>query len=1102
IISELEQNESLERLQPAIIEGLLQPLDKNSQFKFLHDRVQQAAYAMIEDKQKQSTHLQIGRLLLKNTSADILEEKLFDIVSQFNKGLTLIVDAEEKLKIAKLNFTVSEKAKESNAYIPAYDYLQNSIYLLNEGTWDNHYDLMLAIYSALSQLTFLMADFSKMDEYIKVVLDNTTNTPDKLYAYEVKMQYLIALGKQSEALQLGFEILSLLDKNLSTELLENINFESIINLPEMTDTASLSAMQILNIMIAPAWASNSTIFEQICLTIINLSYKHGNCSLSSVGYVTYGGILCGKGEIETGYRFGKLGVELADKINVKQVRVRVHILFYSTVMHWKKPVRETVIPFYNAFQLGVDVGDIEYACYALVEPDIYQFLMGANLNTLDKKFSKSLVVVKQLKQDFHYNFLIPCYQAVHNLLGKTEGKVSNLSGVIFDKEELAPKFIKEQQFSLCCAVYQAQTILAFIFRECEDAYQNALLTEKYKESSGGMLFSPVHNFYYSLTLLAKIFTSSEESQKELLELVNKNQVQLKHWANYAPTNFQHKYDLVEAEKARVLGNYWQAVNLYEEAIAGAKKNQYTHEEALAYELAAEFYSSCNMDKFTQIYLKEAYHCYQRWGAIAKVQQLEAKYPQLITTTLSNNIDINNTVISSNVTQLQMSTTLDLDSITKASQTLAGEIVLSKLLEKMMSIMIENAGAERGLLILEKGKSEWVIEAEGRLNIDEIAVLKSISLEGKLPISVVNYVVKTRESVVLDNSLQEGIYTKDDYIQQQQSKSVLCSPILHQGKLIGLLYLENSLMEGAFTSARLRLVDMLSSQVAISLDNALLYHTLETKVEERTGQLATANQEITLLNKRLKKENVRMGAELDVAKQLQQMVLPKEEEFLEIDSLDIAGFMEPAEEVGGDYYEVLNHDGHIKIGIGDVTGHGLESGVIMLMVQTTVRALLLAGIDDPETFLNIVNRTIYHNAQRMDTDKNLTMSLLDYQNGTLQLTGQHEEVLLVRKDGKIELIDTLELGFMVGVIDDIAKFISHQEFTLQPGDGVVLYTDGITEAQNMEEEQYSLERLCEVVSSNWLGNAKKVQQAVITDVKNYIGKQKVLDDITLLVLKQE
>ncbi len=289
------------------------------------------------------------------------------------------------------------------------------------------------------------------------------------------------------------------------------------------------------------------------------------------------------------------------------------------------------------------------------------------------------------------------------------------------------------------------------------------------------------------------------------------------------------------------------------------------------------------------------------------------------------------------------------------------------------------------------------------------------------------------------------------------------------------------------------------EVNILIDN---FKQMSQKIAERTRELGTANQEILILNDKLKAENLRMGTELEITRRIQQMVLPSEQELKNINHLDIAGFMESTDEVAGDYYEVLNHDGHIKIGIGDVVGHGLESGVLMLMVQTTVRALLLAGIDHPEKFLDIVNRTIYHNVKRMKTDKNLTLSLLDYKNGKLKLTGQHEYVLLIRKNGEIEQIDTFDLGFSIGLVDDIAEFVSHIEISLEFGDGIALYTDGITEAWNVHDEQYGIDRLCDVISSNWSQTAKQIQQAVIADVKEYIGTRKVVDDITLLILKQK
>ena len=266
------------------------------------------------------------------------------------------------------------------------------------------------------------------------------------------------------------------------------------------------------------------------------------------------------------------------------------------------------------------------------------------------------------------------------------------------------------------------------------------------------------------------------------------------------------------------------------------------------------------------------------------------------------------------------------------------------------------------------------------------------------------------------------------------------------------------------------------------------------------------------NERLQAENLRLNTELAVTQRLQQMILPKAEELLQIEGLEIAGYMEPADEVGGDYYDVLQHNGQVKIGIGDVTGHGLESGMLMLMTQMGVRTLLTHDEMDPVNFMAVLNRTLYHNVQRMEIDKNLSLALLDYTphnqqdggqgGGQLKMSGQHEELIVVRQRGEIELVDTMPLGFPVGLDDDIAAFVNEATIELLPGDGVVLYTDGITEAENSANEQYGMERLCATIRHHWAASPEAIKTAVIDDVRQFIGAQTVFDDITLVVLKQK
>ena len=281
-----------------------------------------------------------------------------------------------------------------------------------------------------------------------------------------------------------------------------------------------------------------------------------------------------------------------------------------------------------------------------------------------------------------------------------------------------------------------------------------------------------------------------------------------------------------------------------------------------------------------------------------------------------------------------------------------------------------------------------------------------------------------------------------------------------------------------------------------------FETLEEKVKKRTAELANANAQISLLNDKLKAENLRMGAELDVVRKIQQMILPKVEELNNVDGLDIAGFMEPAAEVGGDYYDVLQTEGVVTLGIGDVTGHGLESGMLMLMTQTAVRTLKEIQESDPINFLDVLNRTIYQNVQRMDSEKNLTLAILNYSKGRVSISGQHEEILIIRADGTIESVDTIDLGMPIGLDDNIKPFIDCTSVELKPGDGMVLYTDGIPEAYNLQKKQYGIERMREVIAQNCCGTAEDIKRAIIEDVHHFIGGQKIFDDITLLVLKQQ
>ena len=1135
-ISEKKEREIALKLREAVAENLVFPLDDTYkiieleaqvadevkvEYKFAHDRIQQAAYSLISAEQKGAVHWQIGQLLLRNVSPSEQQQKIFDIVNQLNLGRELINSQQQKYELAQLNLTAGKKAKASAAYQPAFNYLQIGIELLNFDSWQTEYDLTLELHIEASETAYLSTHFEEMEKLVQIVLQQSRNLLDKVKVYEVKIEAFKAEGKPQEAIDIGLQVLKLLGITLPQKPNQSHirrglaeaklaigykRIEDLIELPQMTDKINLTAMRILSRLISATYNAAPAMMPLVVSKQVYLSVDSGNTSSSCFAYAFYGMILSGiSADTELCYQFGQLALSLLSHFNAKEFKAKTLTVVNYALKHLKDHLKETLKPLLEAYSSGVETGDLEYTGAAAVDYCIYAFLAGKELAELEAEIAAYSHALTQIRQERFASISKLFQQAILNLMGEVENPCQ-LIGAAYNEEIMLPIHSSANDITVIALLHFFKLNLYYLFGEYEQAIHNAETGEKFMGGIAGSAIVPVFYLYDSLARIAvDNGAKNSEARKQMVSRIRANQKKMKKWAEKAPMNYLHKFYLVEAELQRILGKDAKAMDLYDRAIALAKENDYLNEEAIAQELAAKFYLAKGKIKIAQSYMLDARYCYLRWGASSKVKHLDKTYPQLLAAPIKSGITT--TKITASMTSSGSDSNLDLASVVKASQAIAGEIFLENLLAKLMKIALENAGAQKGFLLLpnieQGGIPIWRIEA-AKVDGRDVEVLQSIPIETyqNLPISMINYVARSQSDVVLSNAAIEGIFTTDTYITLNQPKSVLCAPIVNQGKLAGIFYLENNLTTGAFTPDRLEVLRILSSQAAISIENAILYRTLEQKVENRTAQLAQANQEIIALNNRLKADNIRMTAELDVTRRLQQMLLPKNEELQAIDGLDIAGFMEPADEVGGDYYDVLKSGDRVKIGIGDVTGHGLESGVLMIMAQTAVRTLLEGNFTEPKQFLDVINRTIYNNAQRMSCDKNMTLAILDYSNSGFKLSGQHEEVIVVRSGGEVELIDTEELGFPIALVEDIADFVSSTEVQLNPGDVAVLYTDGITEAIDINNVQYSLERLIEIIRLNYSRSANEIRGAVVDDVKRHIGEQKVYDDITLVVLKQK
>lgn len=867
IISSLEINSVVKMLWPALESGLILPINKsyklalvmnnvqsrfsqedleNIEYKFLHDRVQQAAYTSVTPSKTKLTHFRIGKVLLNHISKDELNLYIFDIVNQLNHGISLVDEDIDKLYFSELNLFAGKKAKKSTAYEAANTYFEISLEFLSSYTWKDCYTLYLDIYTEYIESLYLSTDYHKVDEYSALVNKNSRSILDIAKVVEIQVLSNIAQNRMDYAIREAFEFLDQINIKFSRNksgFIILINFliikikllfigepSQLLSIRKMDDEYYLSAMRILTNVVPAIFIYSPNLFPLVIFRMVDISLKYGNSSLSSFAYASYGVILCGMlNQMRSGYQFGQVAIEIAKQLDAKEQFSKIFLVFNVFVRHWCEDIKNSLTPLLEGINYGLSFGDIENACHCASFYCSYLFLSGEELGKVIDEHTKYIEFISKQKQEFQLIHAKLWKQVALNLALKKE-KYSLLDGESFNEEVDFSEIVDAKNNVAIFSVYLSKSFLGFIFHDYSTALKYSQYLSEIEETALGIAYIPLYIFIYTLALLK---TVKPNTKRSTLKTVNQNLSQLKTWSTYSPSNCLHKFYLVKAELARVLKDS-QASELYEEALKAVNKTCFKYEEAIAYELAAEYYFSRERNKIGELYITEAYYAYFNWGAYSKLKHLQSLYSKIFEESPNTEVTLKSLLPRNLMSTTSSLSDLDLSSILKASQAISEEIVLENLLEKMIKVLMQNAGAQIGFLVI-KRDDNFLLEASSIEN--KLSVRQSVELHDSsvLPLSILNYVGRTAKSIILSTSLTESVFYNDDYFTNKSVKSLLCIPLLNQASVIGMVYMENNVAFESFRSDHLEILTMLCAQAAISLENAYLYEDLQRSQEREQAE---------------------------------------------------------------------------------------------------------------------------------------------------------------------------------------------------------------------------------------------------------------------------
>jgi predicted ATPase/class 3 adenylate cyclase/ActR/RegA family two-component response regulator len=828
------------------VSGETIPDDFDLEINFVHDRIQQSAYSLFDVDQKKAIHHKIGKIYLENFTQEERNEKIFEIIHHLNFSSDLLITESEKLDLAKLNLQTGKRAKHSGAYEAGLSYFESGLQLINNfNETPDLVSLRIDLYSEACETSWLLGLTEKMNSFAQEVLHLANSPLQKIKIYRVLITYHVSIGNGIDALQKATEILKELGVSIDVfpsqvaivrELIKTKitlagkKIASLANMPKIKNPRPLAIMEILSLASSPAYTASPNLLPILVFKQVAITAKQGIAGASSFAYMTMGLISCGVlNDIDGGYEFGKLSLQLLDKYPSPEFAPKTNTVYNSFVRLWKEPLRNTIAPLLDSYKACLDVGDLEFAGIACYTHVFHSFCAGKELGSL----SKEMDLYDRVLDNINQSHRLPYHKILYQLIDIYSGKTENphiLRGENYDYEVGMPIHIKRNDKSAIFTVNLYKGILAYHFGKIELAVDSLKEAEKEIDSVVASPQLAVLMLYLSLSYIRYAKENPALLNRSLLRKIKKNQKKLFFWSKYCKENFLHKYYLVEAEFAGLLKKEKDAKYFYDLAILHARGNEYLQEEALAWELAGKFFSGTN-EILAEVYLQKAYTCYLKWGGFAKTKSLEELFPNHIRNLKNSQIfketlDTKRSTRKSTILATSSTTSLDsldLNSILKASQAISSEIDLPTLISSLMKLMAENAGAEKGYLIMEADGDFW-IETEYGVDNQSFTRIKLNEFEN-IASSIVNYVINSKSSAVLENAIEQSAHT-DEYIKKKKPKSILCMPLLNRGEMSGILYLENNLITGAFTEQSLNLLTLLSSQAAISIQNARFYQHLK------------------------------------------------------------------------------------------------------------------------------------------------------------------------------------------------------------------------------------------------------------------------------------